>query len=121
MGEVYRATDSRLGRTVAIKLLPEALASDAEGIARLEREARLLAALNHANIATVYGFEQSGGRHFLAMEFVDGETLAERIQRGPIPFDESIAIVRQILDALDAAHDNGVIHRDLKPANIKIN
>src|SRR5262245_4861425 len=121
MGDVYQATDANLDRPVAIKVLPDALASDAERIARLEREARLLASLNHPNIAAIFGFEQSGSRHFLIMEFVDGGTLADRIARGPIPLDEAIVIARQILDALESAHEKGVIHRDLKPANIKLN
>ena len=121
MGDVYQATDSKLGRSVAIKLLPEAFARDAERVARLEREARLLASLNHPNIAVIFGFEQSEGRNFLVMEFVDGETLANRIARGPLPLDEALHVAGQILEALESAHEHGVIHRDLKPANIKIN
>jgi len=128
MGEVYRATDTRLGRDVAIKLLPETLASDSDRIARLEREAKLLAALNHSNIAAIYGLEESGpstgpgqgGVRFLVLELIEGETLAERIARGPLPAAEALLIARQIVEALEAAHDKGVIHRDLKPANIKI-
>jgi eukaryotic-like serine/threonine-protein kinase len=120
MGEVYRARDTRLGRTVAVKILPKATAQDRERMQRFEREARLLASLNHTNIATLFGFEQFEGLHFLVMEFVDGPTLAERIARGPIPVAEALAIARQIAEALEAAHEKGVIHRDLKPANVKI-
>ena len=120
MGEVYQATDSKLGRSVAIKLLPEAFTHDAERAARFEREARVLASLNHPNIAAIHGIEESGGRKFLVMELVPGETLAERIKRGPIPVDEALGIAKQIAEALEAAHEKGVIHRDLKPANIKV-
>src|SRR5436190_21279993 len=120
MGEVYQDTDSKLGRSVAIKLLPQAFMHDTERVARFEREARLLASLNHPNIAAIYGVEESDGRKFLVMELVPGETLAERINRGPIPIDEALAIARKIADALEAAHEKGMIHRDLKPANIKI-
>ena len=120
MGDVYQATDSKLGRSVAIKLLPEAFARDAERVARFEREARLLASLNHPNIAAIYGLEESAERKFLVMELVDGETLALRIRRGPVPVDESLGIAKQICEALEAAHERGIIHRDLKPANVKI-
>ncbi len=120
MGEVYAATDAKLGRSVAIKFLPEAFAEDAERVARFQREARVLAALNHPHIAAIYGLEEEDGRHFLVMELVDGETLAERIRRGPLRLDEALAIVRQIGDALESAHDKGIVHRDLKPANIKV-
>src|SRR5262252_6541789 len=120
MGEVYRATDLKLGRDVAIKILPAEFAQDAERVARFEREARVLALLNHPNIASIYGVEESGGRKFLIMELVGGETLAERIQRGPISIDECISIARQIVEGLEAAHEKGIVHRDLKPANIKI-
>jgi eukaryotic-like serine/threonine-protein kinase len=120
MGEVYQATDSKLGRSVAIKILPEAFARDADRLARFEREARVLASLNHPNIAAIYGLEQSAAQNFLVMELVDGETLAERIQRGPIPLDETIAIAKQIAEALEAAYEKGIVHRDLKPANVKI-
>ena len=120
MGEVYQATDSKLGRSVAIKLLPEAFTNDADRAARFEREARVLASLNHPNIATIYGVEESGGRKFLVMELVTGETLAEKIGRGAIPLEESLGIAMQIAEALEAAHEKGVIHRDLKPANIKV-
>jgi eukaryotic-like serine/threonine-protein kinase len=120
MGEVYQATDAKLGRSVAIKLLPEAFAQDTERAARFEREARVLASLNHPNIAAIYGIEQSGARRFLVMELVPGETLAERIKRGPIPIDDALEIAKQIAEALEAAHEQRVIHRDLKPANVKI-
>ena len=120
MGEVYRATDTTLGRQVAIKVLPQALASDTERIARFEREAKALAALNHPNIAQIYGFEKSGGMHALVMELVEGPTLAERIVHGAIPVEETIGIARQVVEAIEAAHEQGIIHRDLKPANIKV-
>ncbi len=120
MGEVYRGRDTKLGREVAIKVLPEEFSQDKERLARFEREAKLLASLNHTNIATLYGHEESNGRQLLVMELVEGETLAERIARGPIPADEAIELFIQIAEGLEAAHDKGVIHRDLKPANIKI-
>jgi serine/threonine protein kinase len=120
MGEVYRARDSKLGRDVALKILPDAVAADADRVARFDREARTLAALNHPHIAQIYGFEQSGGISALVMELVEGEDLAERIARGAIPIDEALPIALQIAEALEAAHDAGVIHRDLKPANIKL-
>ena len=120
MGEVYRARDSKLDRDVAIKILPRAFISDPERLARFEREARMLASLNHPNIGAIYGFEEAGSLRGLVLELVDGETLADRIQRGPIAVAESLSIARQIADALDAAHEKGIIHRDLKPANIKI-
>jgi serine/threonine protein kinase len=120
MGEVYQATDSKLGRSVAIKLLPEAFSYDNDRVARFDREARMLASLNHPHIAGIYGLEESGERKFLVMELVEGETLAERIKRGPIPVEESLQIAMQICEALEAAHEKGIIHRDLKPANIKI-
>jgi serine/threonine-protein kinase len=120
MGEVYQASDSKLGRSVAIKLLPEAFANDGERSARFEREARVLASLNHPNIAAIYGVEESGGRKFLVMELVPGETLAEKIRRGAIPVGDALRIASQIVEALEAAHEKGVVHRDLKPANIKV-
>jgi hypothetical protein len=120
MGEVYEAADSRLGRSVAIKLLPEAFTHDADSVLRFEREARMLAALNHLNIASIYGVEDFGGQKFLVMELVPGETLEERIRRGPAPLNEALAIARQIADALEAAHEKGIVHRDLKPANVKV-
>ena len=120
MGEVYQATDTTLNRQVAIKVLPELLASDSERIARFEREARTLASLNHPNIAQIYGFEKSSGVHALVMELVEGPTLADRIAQGAIPIDEALPIAKQIAEALEAAHEQGIIHRDLKPANIKL-
>jgi serine/threonine protein kinase len=120
MGEVYQAVDSRLGRNVAIKLLPAAFAQDHERAARFEREARLLASLNHPHIAAIHGLEVAGGRHFLVMELVDGETLADRIARGGMPVNEALGIAVQIAEALEAAHEKGIVHRDLKPANVKI-
>ncbi len=120
MGEVYRARDTKLGRDVAIKVLPEAFSKDRERLDRFEREARLLAQLNHPNIATIHGLEEFDGQRLLVMELVEGETLAERIARGPIPIDEAIPLFTQIAEGLEAAHEKGIIHRDLKPANIKI-
>jgi hypothetical protein len=125
MGEVYRARDTRLGRDVAIKVLPDLFARDPERLERFDREARLLAALNHPNIAHIHGVElaastDGGTVRALVMEFADGETLAERIARGPVPVDEALPIARQIADALEAAHEAGIVHRDLKPANIKV-
>jgi eukaryotic-like serine/threonine-protein kinase len=120
MGTVYRATDTKLGREVAIKVLPQRLADSPESLTRFEREARMLAALNHPNIATIFGFEQSGDVHYLVMELVPGETLAERIARGPVSLPEVLRICDQVLEALEAACKKGIIHRDLKPANIKL-
>ena len=120
MGEVYRARDRKLHRDIALKILPEPFATDAERLTRFEREARALAALNHPHIAQIYGVEESNGTRALVMELVEGETLADRIARGALPVIETVAIARQIADALDAAHERGIIHRDLKPANIKI-
>jgi serine/threonine-protein kinase len=120
MGQVYRATDTTLGRQVAIKILPDAFAADPERLARFEREAKTLASLNHPHIAAIYGFEKSSGLHALVMELVEGDDLSQRIARGPIPFDEALPIAKQIADALEAAHEQGIIHRDLKPANIKV-
>jgi serine/threonine-protein kinase len=120
MGEVYRARDTKLHRDVAIKILPESVAADPERVARFEREAKTLAALNHPHIAHIHGLEESDGVRALVMEFVDGENLAERLERGPIPIDEALPIARQIAEALVAAHEQGIIHRDLKPANIKV-
>jgi eukaryotic-like serine/threonine-protein kinase len=120
MGEVYRATDMNLARQVAIKVLPESMAADGERLARFEREAKTLAALNHPNIAAIYGLERSGGPIALVMEFIDGPTLADRIAEGPMPVDEALAVAKQIADAVEAAHEQGIIHRDLKPANIKL-
>jgi eukaryotic-like serine/threonine-protein kinase len=120
MGEVYRARDSKLGRDVAIKVLPEAFARDTERMARFQREAKVLASLDHPNIATIHGLEESDGARALVMQLVEGPTLADRIQAGPIPVDESVRIARQIADALEYAHERGIIHRDLKPANVKV-
>ena len=120
MGEVYRALDSKLGREVAIKVLPEEFTQHPQKLARFEREARLLAALNHPGIATLYEVEESEGKPFLVMELVEGETLSERIARGPLPVDEALTLSQQIAEALEAAHEKDVIHRDLKPANIKV-
>ena len=120
MGEVYRATDTNLKRTVAIKVLPEAVATDGERLARFQREAEVLARLNHPNIAAIYGLEKSDGTAALVMELVEGPTLADRIAQGPIPVDDALPIAKQIAEALEAAHEQGIIHRDLKPANIKL-
>ena len=120
MGEVYRARDTKLGRDVALKVLPDVFADDPERLARFQREARVLASLNHPNIASIYGLEESEGVRALVLELVEGPTLAERIAQGPIPLDEALPIAKQIADALEAAHERGVIHRDLKPANIKV-
>ena len=120
MGEVYRARDTRLKRDVAIKILPDALASDPERLARFQREAQVLASLNHPHIAAIYGFEESGTTRGLVLELVEGATLAERIAQGPIPVDDALQLARQIAEALAAAHEQGILHRDLKPANIKL-
>jgi Tol biopolymer transport system component len=121
MGEVYRAHDSKLSRDVAIKVLPEAFAHDTERLSRFQREAKVLASLNHPNIATIHGLEQSGGTSYLVMELVPGETLQERVKRdGPVPVEEALDIAKQIAEALEAAHEKGIIHRDLKPANVKV-
>ena len=117
---MYRARDARLGREVALKVLPEALAADAERLGRLEREAKVLASLNHPNIASIYGFEDSAGVHALVMELVEGSTLAARIAKGEIPLDEALPIAKQIAEGLEYAHERGIVHRDLKPANVKI-
>jgi serine/threonine protein kinase/Tol biopolymer transport system component len=120
MGEVYQAKDTKLGRDVAIKVLPEEFARDADRVARFQREAKLLASLNHPNIAAIYGLEESDGTHFLVMELIEGQTLADRIKTGSIPVEEALKLALQIAEALEAAHEKGVIHRDLKPANIKV-
>src|SRR3984893_15347099 len=120
MGEVYRAHDTKLGRDVAIKVLPPNFVNDPERLSRFQREARMLAALNHANIATIYGLEQSGGVTCLVMELVSGETLAERVKAGPLGTEEALKIAVQIAEALEAAHEKSIIHRDLKPANVKV-
>jgi serine/threonine-protein kinase len=120
MGEVYRATDTKLNRDVAIKVLPESFAEDRDRMARFSREAQVLASLNHPNIASIHGLEESEGKRALVMELVEGETLADRLKRGPIPLEEALAIAKQIAEALEEAHENGFIHRDLKPANVKV-
>jgi Tol biopolymer transport system component len=120
MGEVYRATDANLHRDVAIKVLPPEVAQDPERLGRFQREAQLLAALNHPNIAAIYGLEEAEGKPFLALELVEGEDLKDRLARGAIPVDEAVAIAKQIAEALEEAHDKGIVHRDLKPANVKL-
>jgi serine/threonine protein kinase len=120
MGEVYRARDSKLKRDVALKVLPADVAGDRERLARFQREAEVLATLNHPNIAHIHGLEESAGTIALVMELVEGEDLSERIARGAIPLDEALPIAKQIAEALEAAHEQGIIHRDLKPANIKV-
>ena len=128
MGQVWRATDTTLGRQVAIKILPDAFASDPERLARFEREAKTLASLNHPNIAQIYGFEVMAAdvasgfsrTRALVMELVEGEDLSQRIARGAIPLDEVLPIAKQITEALEAAHEQGIVHRDLKPANVKV-
>ena len=120
MGEVWRAEDTKLGRDVALKMLPDVFAQDPERLARFEREARVLASLSHPNIAGIHGLEEVEGKRFLVMELVEGETLAERIQQGPVPVDEAVRIAKQIAEAVESAHDKGVVHRDLKPANVNI-
>ena len=120
MGEVYRAEDTNLSREVAIKVLPEQFTQDPQQLARFEREAKLLAQLNHPNIAAIYGFEKAEGVHFLALELVKGETLAEWVAKGPLPVEEALKVCRQIAEGVEAAHEKGVIHRDLKPANVKV-
>ncbi|MFI5118334.1 MAG: protein kinase, partial [Terriglobales bacterium] len=120
MGEVYRARDTKLGRDVALKLLPPLFTADADRVARFEREARLLASLNHPHIGAIYGFEEAGNAPALVLELVEGDTLDDRLRRGPLPLSEALTVAQQIADALDAAHRAGIIHRDLKPSNIKI-
>jgi serine/threonine protein kinase len=120
MGEVYRATDTVLKRQIALKVLPPEVVNDPDRVARFQREAEVLASLNHPNIAHLYGLERSGGTLAFVMELVEGPTLADRIAQGAIPVDEALPIARQIAEALEAAHEQGIIHRDLKPANIKV-
>ena len=120
MGDVYRARDSKLNREVAIKVLPDGFTEDAERVARFQREAQVLASLNHPNIAAIYGLEESDGIRALVIELVEGPTLADRIAAGPFPFEEALAIAKQIAEALEVAHERGIIHRDLKPANVKV-
>jgi serine/threonine protein kinase len=120
MGQVYRARDTKLDRDVALKVLPDSFDHDPDRLARFQREAKVLAALNHPNIAHIHGFEESDGVRALVMELVDGEDLAQRLVRGAIPIEEALPIAKQIAEALEAAHEQGIIHRDLKPANIKV-
>ncbi len=120
MGEVYRARDTRLNRDVAVKIVSDLFAADADRLARFTREAQTLASLNHSNIAAIYGFEEQAGVRALVMEFVDGEDLSQRLARGPVPLDEAVSIANQIANALAAAHEQGIVHRDLKPANVKV-
>ena len=120
MGEVYRAEDTTLKREVAIKVLPEQFTKDPQRLARFEREAQLLASLNHPNIASIHSFEHSDDIHFLVLELVEGETLQERVAKGPVPVEEALEVCRQIAEGVEAAHEKGVIHRDLKPANVKV-
>ena len=120
MGEVYSASDTKLGRNVAIKVLPQIFTHDPDRVNRFKREAKVLAALNHPNIAVIHGLEESGGQQFLVMELVEGETLADKLARGALPIDEVLRIALQIAEALEAAHEKTIIHRDLKPANVKI-
>src|SRR5262245_13759236 len=120
MGEVYRAQDTKLNRRVALKVLPTVFAVDRDRLSRFTREAQLLASLNHPHIGAIYGLEEAAGAPALILELVEGPTLADRIAQGPLPFDEAMAIARQVAEALEAAHDHGIVHRDLKPANIKV-
>ena len=120
MGVVYRAHDERLDRDVAVKVLHEAVAQDVDRLARFEREAKLLASLSHQNIAILHGLEEHEGQRYLVMELAEGETLAERIKRNPVPADEALEYARQIAEGLEAAHERGIIHRDLKPANVMV-
>ena len=120
MGQVYQATDTKLKRQVALKILPEAFATDPDRLSRFQREAEVLASLNHPNIAAIHGLEETDGVRALVLELVEGPTLADRIKQGPISLDEALAIAKQMADALEAAHEQGIIHRDLKPANVKV-
>ncbi len=120
MGEVYRARDPRLDREVAVKILPEAFSQDPARLARFDREARALAALNHPGIAGIHGIEEADSGRFLVLELVEGETLATRLARGPLPVEEALAVCRQIAEALEVAHEKGLIHRDLKPGNVMV-
>ena len=117
---MYRARDTKLDRDVALKVLPQAFTDDPDRLARFERESKVLASLNHPNIGHIYGLEEAEGQKALVLELVEGPTLADRIERGPIPVDEALPIAKQIAEALEAAHEQGVIHRDLKPANVKV-
>jgi len=120
MGVVYLATDAKLDRQVAIKALPADLGADPDRLARFQREAKVLASLNHSNVGGIYGLEASEGQQYLVLEFIEGETLADRLSRGPIPFEESLTLAKQIAEALEAAHEKGIVHRDLKPSNVMV-
>src|SRR3989442_10904964 len=120
MGEVYRAKDTKLKRDVAIKVLPDEFLRDPDRVSRFQREAEVLASLNHPNIGAIHSLEEADGSRFLVLELVEGETLAERIRRGPIPAEEALRIAKHICEALEAAHEKGGVHRDLKPMNVKI-
>src|SRR5262245_28080769 len=120
MGEVYRARDTKLKRDVAIKILPDEFANDADRSSRFQREAEVLGSLNHPNIAAIYDVQETAGSRYLILELVDGETLQERLKHGPIPVNEALPIAKQIAEALEAAHERSIVHRDLKPANVKI-
>src|SRR5215813_15654061 len=120
MGVVFRARDVKLQRDVALKLLPDHFADDADRLSRFQREAQVLGSLNHPNIAQIYGLEESNNTRCIVMELVEGDTLQQRLKRGPIPIDEALRIAKQIAEALEAAHESGLVHRDLKPANIKL-
>src|SRR5262247_186458 len=120
MGEVYRARDTKLKRDVAVKILPDEFSRDADRVSRFQREAEVLASLNHPNIAAIYDLQEANGSRFLVLELIEGETLAERIARGSIPVEEALDIARHICEALEVAHEKGIVHRDLKPANVKI-
>ena len=117
MGAVYRAHDTKLKRDVAIKILPDEFSQDPDRVSRFQREAEVLASLNHPNVAAIYDLLEANGSRFLVLELVEGETLAERIGRGPLPADEALKVARSICEALEAAHEKGITHRDLKPAN----
>src|SRR5213592_3723205 len=120
MGEVYRARDLKLKREVAIKILPDEFSRDSDRVSRFQREAEVLASLNHSNIAAIYDLEEAGGSRYLVLELVEGETLADCLKRGPLPLEEALDVAKSVCDALEAAHEKGVVHRDLKPANVKI-
>jgi eukaryotic-like serine/threonine-protein kinase len=120
MGDVYRARDPKLGRNLPIKVLPHTFARDVDRMARFQREAKILASLNHPNIAFIYGLEDAGNADALVVELIEGATLADRINSGPIPVDEDVRIARQIADAVEYAHERGIVHGDLKPANVKV-
>src|SRR5215813_598986 len=120
MGEVYRARDTKLKREVAIKILPDEFSDDPARVSRFQREAEVLASLNHPNVAAIYDLQEANDTRFLILELVEGETLAERIERGPVPVEDALNIAKLICEALEAAHEKGIVHRDLKPANVKV-